>query len=224
MCRGRSANTTLPQCLPAGTRILGAYWRGDAKNEQLAAHLRTAWATRRQLAALFSVWKKPKSRISPARSQSVWAVPHPGRSAGMCSWHPMAGTIYQVLLSSTCATFQRVSGLLKRSRPRRWDRASGALRPLEHYSETCSPPERESRDYAIKPMNCPLPLAGVQSGPEELPRAATASGRVRLLPPYEPSGSLHGLCAYRGLPRTTTANILLPPNEQSSPRQPTSQN
>src|SRR5690606_41689436 len=51
MCRGPHVpNTRFLKAFQL-TRISGAYWRGDAKNEQLQRIYGTAWADKKQLAA-----------------------------------------------------------------------------------------------------------------------------------------------------------------------------
>ncbi|MCW5569094.1 MAG: TGS domain-containing protein, partial [Dokdonella sp.] len=62
MCRGPHVpNTRFLKAFKL-TRISGAYWRGDAKNEQLQRIYGTAWADRKQLAAYITRIEEAEKR------------------------------------------------------------------------------------------------------------------------------------------------------------------
>ena len=117
---------------------------------------------------------------------------------GMVFWHPNGWTIYQVL-EQYMRNLQRVSGYKEIKTPQVVDRVlwerSGHW---EHYSANMFTTESESRDYAIKPMNCPCHVQVFNQGLKsyrELPMRLAEFGSCHR---NEPSGSLHGLMRVRG--------------------------
>jgi len=122
------------------TRISGAYWRWRCEEWPAAAHHGTPGPTRKQLAAyIHRMEEEPKAR-SPQVGKRLACSPHPGkRPPGMVvSGHPNALAIIRCL-SSTCATFQRVSGY-KIKDPEVSIRVSGSAQATGSTTRrTCSP-------------------------------------------------------------------------------------
>ena len=61
MCRGPHVPNTRHLRAFKLTRVAGAYWRGDHRNEMLQRVYGTAWADRKQLDLISSVWPKPRN-------------------------------------------------------------------------------------------------------------------------------------------------------------------
>ena len=103
MCRGPHVPNTRFLKVFKLTRLSGAYWRGDANNEQLQRIYGTAWPTGSSWRPISSASRKPRSAITGG-----WRVPnlfHQQEEApGMVFWHPAAGPCGS-RWNSTCAAF-----------------------------------------------------------------------------------------------------------------------
>ena len=82
MCRGPHVpNTRFLKAFKL-TRISGAYWRGDSKNEQLQRIYGTAWADKKQLDAYIQRIEEAEKRDHRKHRQAAGPVPPAGRGAG----------------------------------------------------------------------------------------------------------------------------------------------
>jgi threonyl-tRNA synthetase len=62
------------------TKLSGAYWRGDAKNEQLQRIYGTAWADKKQLDAYIQRMEEAEKRDHRKIGKQLDSVPHARRS------------------------------------------------------------------------------------------------------------------------------------------------
>ncbi len=183
MCRGPHVpNTRFLKSFKL-TKLSGAYWRGDAKNEQLQRVYGTAWADKKQLAAYIQRIEEAEKRDHRKIGKRLGLFHTQEEAPGMVFWHPNGWTLYQVL-EQYMRKVQRDNGYLEIKTPQVVDRSlwekSGHWANYADNMFTTAVGKPRLRHQADE---LPLPRAGVQSGPEELPRAADASGRVRCLPP-----------------------------------------
>ena len=194
MCRGPHVpNTRFLKAFKL-TRISGAYWRGDAKNEQLQRIYGTAWADKKQLAAYIQRMEEAEKRDHRKIGKRLDLFHTQEEAPGMVFWHPNGWSIYQVL-EQYMRKVQIDAGYKEIKTPQVVDRVlwerSGHW---EHYGAAMFTTESESRDYAVKPMNCPCHIQGLKSY-RELPLRLAEFGSCHR---NEPSGSLHGLMRVRG--------------------------
>jgi threonyl-tRNA synthetase len=183
MCRGPHVpNTRFLKSFKL-TKLSGAYWRGDAKNEQLQRIYGTAWADKKQLAAYIQRIEEAEKRDHRKIGKRLACSILQEEAPGMVFWHPNGWTLYQVL-EQYMRKVQRENGYLEIKTPQVVDRslwekvrALGQLRRQHVHHRVGKPRLRHQAD------ELPLPRASVQSGLEELPRAADAPGRVRCVPP-----------------------------------------
>ena len=198
MCRGPHVpNTRFLKAFKL-TRISGAYWRGDAKNEQLQRIYGTAWADKKQLAAYIQRMEEAEKRDHRKIGKRLDLFHTQEEAPGMVFWHPNGWSIYQVL-EQYMRKVQRDAGYKEIKTPQVVDRVlwerSGHW---EHYAANMFTTESESRDYAVKPMNCPCHIQVFNQGLKsyrELPLRLAEFGSCHR---NEPSGSLHGLMRVRG--------------------------
>jgi threonyl-tRNA synthetase len=182
MCRGPHVpNTRFLKSFKL-TKLSGAYWRGDAKNEQLQRVYGTAWADKKQLAAYIQRIEEAEKRDHRKIGKRLGLFHTQEEAPGMVFWHPNGWTLYQVL-EQYMRKVQRDNGYLEIKTPRSLTAACGKIRALgqlrrQHVHHRVGKPRLRHQADEL-----PLPRAGVQPGPEELPRVADASGRVRCLPP-----------------------------------------
>ncbi|WP_263142641.1 threonine--tRNA ligase [Pseudomonas sp. RIT-PI-AD] len=198
MCRGPHVpNTRFLKAFKL-TKLSGAYWRGDAKNEQLQRIYGTAWADKKQLAAYIQRIEEAEKRDHRKLGKRLDLFHTQEEAPGMVFWHPNGWTLYQVL-EQYMRGIQRENGYQEVRTPQVVDRVlwerSGHW---GNYAENMFTTESESRDYAIKPMNCPCHVQIFNQGLKsyrELPLRLAEFGSCHR---NEPSGALHGIMRVRG--------------------------
>ena len=198
MCRGPHVpNTRFLKAFKL-TKLSGAYWRGDAKNEQLQRVYGTAWADKKQLAAYIQRIEEAEKRDHRKIGKRLNLFHTQEEAPGMVFWHPNGWTLYQVL-EQYMRQVQRENGYSEVRTPQVVDRIlwekSGHW---GNYAENMFTTQSESREYAIKPMNCPCHVQIFNQGLKsyrELPLRLAEFGSCHR---NEPSGALHGIMRVRG--------------------------
>jgi threonyl-tRNA synthetase len=117
---------------------------------------------------------------------------------GMVFWHPNGWTIYQVL-EQYMRKVQQDNGYLEIKTPQivdftLWEKSGHAA----NYADNMFTTHSESRNYAVKPMNCPCHVQVFNQGLKsyrDLPIRLAEFGSCHR---NEPSGSLHGIMRVRG--------------------------
>ena len=198
MCRGPHVpNTRFLKAFKL-TKMSGAYWRGDAKNEQLQRIYGTAWADKKQLKAYLQCLEEAEKRDHRKIGKALNLFHMQEQAPGMVFWHPNGWTIWQVL-EQYMRKVQKDNGYLEIKTPQIVDRSlwekSGHW---DNYGEMMFTTASEKRDYAIKPMNCPCHVQVFNQGLKsyrDLPLRLAEFGSCHR---NEPSGSLHGIMRVRG--------------------------
>ncbi len=198
MCRGPHVpNTRFLKAFKL-TRISGAYWRGDSKNEQLQRIYGTAWADKKQLAAYIQRIEEAEKRDHRRIGKQLDLFHTQEEAPGMVFWHPAGWTLYQNL-EQYMRQVQRENGYQEVRTPQVVDRIlwekSGHW---SNYAENMFTTSSENRDYAVKPMNCPCHVQIFNQGLKsyrDLPLRMAEFGACHR---NEPSGALHGIMRVRG--------------------------
>ncbi|QNQ98858.1 threonine--tRNA ligase [Pseudomonas oryzihabitans] len=198
MCRGPHVpNTRFLKAFKL-TKLSGAYWRGDAKNEQLQRIYGTAWADKKQLAAYIQRIEEAEKRDHRRIGKQLDLFHLQEEAPGMVFWHANGWTVYQVL-EQYMRKVQRDHGYQEIKTPQVVDRVlwerSGHW---SNYAEGMFTTASESRDFAIKPMNCPCHVQVFNQGLKsyrDLPLRLAEFGACHR---NEPSGALHGIMRVRG--------------------------
>ncbi|WP_374381846.1 threonine--tRNA ligase [Pseudomonas fluvialis] len=198
MCRGPHVpNTRFLKAFKL-TRISGAYWRGDSKNEQLQRIYGTAWADKKQLAAYIQRIEEAEKRDHRRIGKQLDLFHTQEEAPGMVFWHPAGWTLYQNL-EQYMRQVQRENGYVEVRTPQVVDRIlwekSGHW---SNYAENMFTTSSENRDYAVKPMNCPCHVQIFNQGLKsyrDLPLRMAEFGACHR---NEPSGALHGIMRVRG--------------------------
>ena len=198
MCRGPHVPNTRFLKVFKLTKMSGAYWRGDAKNEQLQRIYGTAWADKKQLKAYIQRIEEAEKRDHRKIGRALNLFHMQEQAPGMVFWHPNGWTIYQVL-EQYMRKVQKDNGYQEIKTPQIVDRSlwekSGHW---GNYATNMFTTASESRDYAVKPMNCPCHVQVFNQGLKsyrDLPLRLAEFGSCHR---NEPSGSLHGLMRVRG--------------------------
>ncbi|PJG43275.1 threonyl-tRNA synthetase [Acinetobacter tandoii] len=198
MCRGPHVpNTKFLKAFKL-TKMSGAYWRGDAKNEQLQRIYGTAWADKKQLAAYIKRIEEAEKRDHRKIGKALDLFHMQEEAPGMVFWHPNGWTIYQVL-EQYMRKVQQDNGYLEIKTPQivdftLWEKSGHAA----NYADNMFTTHSESRNYAVKPMNCPCHVQVFNQGLKsyrDLPIRLAEFGSCHR---NEPSGSLHGIMRVRG--------------------------
>lgn len=198
MCRGPHVpNTRFLKAFKL-TRISGAYWRGDSKNEQLQRIYGTAWADKKQLAAYIQRIEEAEKRDHRRIGKQLDLFHLQEEAPGMVFWHPNGWTVYQVL-EQYMRQVQREHGYVEVRTPQvvdriLWERSGH----WSNYAENMFTTASENRDYAVKPMNCPCHVQIFNQGLKsyrDLPLRLAEFGACHR---NEPSGALHGIMRVRG--------------------------
>ena len=198
MCRGPHVpNTKFLKAFKL-TKMSGAYWRGDAKNEQLQRIYGTAWADKKQLAAYIKRIEEAEKRDHRKIGKALDLFHMQEEAPGMVFWHPNGWTIYQVL-EQYMRKVQQDNGYLEIRTPQvvdftLWEKSGHAA----NYADNMFTTHSENRNYAVKPMNCPCHVQVFNQGLKsyrDLPIRLAEFGSCHR---NEPSGSLHGIMHVRG--------------------------
>lgn len=198
MCRGPHVpNTRFLKAFKL-TKLSGAYWRGDAKNEQLQRVYGTAWADKKQLAAYIQRIEEAEKRDHRKIGKALDLFHMQEEAPGMVFWHPNGWTMYQVL-EQYMRKVQHDNGYQEIKTPQvvdlvLWEKSGHAA----NYAENMFITHSENRTYAVKPMNCPCHVQVFNQGLKsyrDLPLRLAEFGSCHR---NEPSGSLHGIMRVRG--------------------------
>ncbi|WAI86593.1 Threonine--tRNA ligase [Psychrobacter sp. SC65A.3] len=198
MCRGPHVPNTRFLKVFKLTKMSGAYWRGDAKNEQLQRIYGTAWADKKDLKAYIQRIEEAEKRDHRKIGKALNLFHMQEQAPGMVFWHANGWTIYQVL-EQYMRRVQHDNGYEEIKTPQIVDRSlwerSGHW---GNYATNMFTTSSENRDYAVKPMNCPCHVQVFNQGLKsyrDLPLRMAEFGSCHR---NEPSGSLHGLMRVRG--------------------------
>ena len=198
MCRGPHVpNTRFLKSFKL-LRISGAYWRGDAKNEQLQRIYGTAWSDKKQLKAyvqrIEEAEKRDHRRIG--RQQELFHLQE--EAPGLVFWHPKGWAVWQVVEQYMRRVY-RDSGYGEVRCPQILDvslwKQSGHW---DNYKENMFFTESEKRTYAVKPMNCPGHVQIFNQGLHSYRDLPIRYGEFGSCHRNEPSGALHGILRVRG--------------------------
>ncbi|GAB1596386.1 threonine--tRNA ligase [Lysobacter claricitrinus] len=198
MCRGPHVpNTRFLKAFKL-TRISGAYWRGDSKNEQLQRIYGTAWADTKQLKAYIQRVEEAEKRDHRkiGKQQDLFHLQEEG--PGLIFWHPKGWSIWQVVEQYMRRVY-RESGYQEVRCPQILDvslwQKSGHW---DNYKDNMFFTESEKRTYALKPMNCPGHVQVFNQGLHSYRDLPIRYGEFGACHRNEPSGALHGILRVRG--------------------------
>jgi threonyl-tRNA synthetase len=180
--------------------LSGAYWKGDANNQQMQRIYGTAFATQDELDA----WVKQREEAEKrdhrrlGRELDLFSISEE-YGQGLVLWHPKGGIVRSEMerllreeLEKRNYSFVYTPHIAKRDL---W-RVSGHE---DNYADSMyAPTSIEEEEYRLKPMNCPMHIGIYKSSPRsyrDLPQRYSEAGTVYRA---ELSGALHGLMRVRG--------------------------
>ncbi|MEK9833049.1 MAG: threonine--tRNA ligase, partial [Rhodospirillaceae bacterium] len=219
LCRGPHLPSTgrLPKAFKL-MKLAGAYWRGDASNDQLQRIYGTAWRDPKELKAHLTMIEEAEKRDHRRIGREMDLFHIQEEAVGSVFWHPKGWTLYR-----TCEDYMRArldgAGYTEVKTPQLVDRAlwerSGHWEKFRehmfiaevdesdpaahgHDHDHEAPSTQSNRMLALKPMNCPCHVqifsnSGMKSY-RDLPLRMAEFGSCHR---YEPSGALHGIMRVR---------------------------
>jgi threonyl-tRNA synthetase len=198
LCRGPHVPSTGKLRVFKLMKVAGAYWRGDPKNEMLQRVYGTAWTKKEDQEAYLHRLEEAEKRDHRKLGRSLALFHTQDEAPGMVFWHPKGWTIWQQI-EQYMRGVQRDNGYLEVRAPSVLDvslwKRSGHW---DNFRENMFFTESESRQYAVKPMNCPGHVQIFNQGLKsyrDLPLRFAEFGSCHR---NEPSGALHGIMRVRG--------------------------
>ena len=197
LCRGPHVPSTGKLKVFKLMSVAGAYWRGDSKNEMLQRIYGTAWLRKEDQDAYLRALDEAEKRDHRKLARQLDLFHMQEESPGMVFWHPRGWVIWQQIEQYLRGVL-RDNGYHEIRTPLVIDRSlwekSGHW---ENFRDNMFTTESESRDFAVKPMNCPGHVQVFNQGIRsyrDLPLRLAEFGSCHR---NEPSGALHGLMRVR---------------------------
>ena len=212
LCRGPHLPSTgkLPKAFKL-TKLAGAYWRGDSKNEMLQRIYGTAWATKEDLQTHLTRLEEAEKRDHRKIATQMDLFHLDGEAAaGSVFWHPKGYQIW-IAIESYIRRMQSKNGYREVKSPQlmtatQWEKSGhwGKFRENMFVVPDFIPsgegevtiPEN-AKLMALKPMNCPAHIEIFKSGQKsyrDLPIRLSEFGCCHR---NEPHGALHGILRVR---------------------------
>jgi threonyl-tRNA synthetase len=198
LCRGPHVPNTGKLKAFKLMKLAGAYWRGDSNNEMLQRVYGTAWRNKDELEAYLHMLEEAEKRDHRKLGKQLDFYHMQEDAPGMVFWHPRGWVIWQEVEQYMRAKFKeydyqevRTPTVLDKTL---WEKSGH----WQNYRDNMFITQSESRDYAVKPMNCPGHIQIFNSSLHsyrDLPLRLAEFGSCHR---NEPSGSLHGLMRVRG--------------------------
>lgn len=191
--------------------LAGAYWKGDEKNAMLQRVYGTAFFDRKELKKHLNFLEEAKKRDHRVLARELDLFSFDERAgAGLVIYHPKGAFLRQTIVDYITEKhlekgYQLISSphILKSDI---WVQSGH----YEHYKENMYVFEKDSQEYAVKPMNCPGHIIVYSSrlrSYRELPLRFFELGSVYR---HEKSGTLHGLLRVRGFTQDDAHIFCLP--------------
>ncbi len=198
LCRGPHVPSTGKLKVFKLMKVAGAYWRGDAKNEQLQRIYGTAWAKKDQLDAYLHMLEEAEKRDHRKLGKQLDLFHLQEEAPGLVFWHPKGWTLWQEIEQYMRRVYRdngyqevRCPQILDKSL---WEKSGH----WEHYKDNMFTTQSENRDYAVKPMNCPGHVQIFNHGLRSYRDLPLRYGEFGSCHRNEPTGALHGVMRVRG--------------------------
>jgi threonyl-tRNA synthetase len=180
------------------TRVAGAYWRGDSKNQMLSRIYGVAFADKAALDGHMTMMAEAEKRDHRKLGREMNLFHFEEVAPGSVFWHAKGWRLFQTLIGYM-RDRQEEAGYIEVNSPDIMDRALWEISGhWQNYRQNMFLAKTEDdRDYALKPMNCPGHMLIYGQGSKsyrDLPLKIAEFGKVHR---YEPSGALHGLLRVR---------------------------
>jgi len=198
VCRGPHLPSTgkLPKAFKLMS-LAGAYWRGDSSKPMLQRIYGTAWRSKKELKEYLHLLEEAEKRDHRKIGKALDLFHTQEEAPGMVFWHDKGWRVYLVI-EQYIRQKLRTHGYQEVHTPqiidrRLWEKSGH----WDKFRDDMFTTQSESRDFAIKPMNCPAHIQIYNHGLKsyrDLPLRLAEFGSCHR---NEPSGTLHGLMRAR---------------------------
>ena len=197
LCRGPHIPTTSKTGAFKLTKVAGAYWRGDSRNEMLQRIYGTAWADKKALKQHLHRLEEAEKRDHRKLGKKHDLFHTQEEAPGMVFWHPKGWQIWQII-EQYIREVQNANGYQEIKTPQLvdmslWEKSGHA----DKFGDDMFSVQTDNRLYAIKPMNCPCHVQVFNQGLKsyrELPIRLAEFGSCHR---DEASGTLQGIMRVR---------------------------
>ncbi len=198
LCRGPHVPSTGKLKVFKLMRVAGAYWRGDSKNEMLQRIYGTAWAKKEDQDAYLKMLEEAEKRDHRRLGTQLDLFHMQEAAPGLVFWHPKGWALWQQVEQYMRRVY-RDNGYQEVRAPQILDKSIWEKTGhWDNYRENMFTTSSESRDYAVKPMNCPGHIQIYNKGIRSYRDLPYRLGEFGACHRNEPSGALHGLMRVRG--------------------------
>jgi len=198
LCRGPHVPSTGRLKVFKLTKVAGAYWRGDSRNEMLQRIYGTAWARKEDLDAYLHQLEEAEKRDHRRLGRELDLFHMQEEAPGLVFWHPKGWTVWQQVEQYMRRVY-RDNGYLEVKGPQLLDRSIWEKTGhWDNFRESMFTTESENRHYALKPMNCPGHVQIYKSDLRSYRDLPLRYGEFGQCHRNEPSGALHGIMRVRG--------------------------
>ncbi len=199
LCRGPHVPSTGALKAFKLTKVSGAYWRGDSKNEMLQRIYGTAWKDKKSLEDYLKNLEEAEKRDHRKLAKTMDLFHLQEEAPGMVFWHPNGWAIYRVIKDYISHKIAE-QGYQEIVTPQIVDlelwKKSGHW---ANFGEEMFTVEADERLFAVKPMSCPCHVQVFKQGLKsyrDLPLRLAEFGCVHR---NEMTGAMHGLMRVRQL-------------------------
>src|SRR3954463_9064509 len=198
LCRGPHVPSTGKLKVFKLMRVAGAYWRGDSKNEMLQRIYGTAWGKKEDQDAYLKMLEEAEKRDHRRLATQLDLFHMQEEAPGLVFWHPKGWTLWQQVEQYMRRVY-RDNGYHEVRGPQiidvsLWHKTGH----WDNFKENMFFTSSETRDYAVKPMNCPGHILIYNKGVRSYRELPLRYGEFGSCHRNEPSGALHGLMRVRG--------------------------
>ena len=179
------------------TKLSGAYWKGNSKNEMLQRIYGTAWTNEKDLNNYLNQIEEAEKRDHRKLGKELGLFHFQEQAAGSVFWHPKGWTIYQNIMVYIRKKLEK-AGYKEVNTPQLVD--SSLWKDSGHWDkfrEQMFISESEEKTLAIKPMNCPCHVQIFRQGVKSYKQLPLRMSEFGSCHRNEPSGALHGLMRLR---------------------------
>ncbi|MCD6040227.1 MAG: thrS [Gammaproteobacteria bacterium] len=199
LCRGPHVPSTGKLTAFKLTKLAGAYWRGDSRNEMLQRIYGTAWADKKSLEAYLKNLEEAEKRDHRKIGKNLDLFHFQEEAPGMVFWHAKGWVIYQQMKRYISQKLHehdyeeivtpQVIDLELWKKSGHWDM----------FGEEMFTVESDHKQYALKPMNCPCHVQVFKQGLRSYRELPIRFAEFGCCHRNELSGAMHGLMRVRQL-------------------------
>ena len=198
LCRGPHVPNTGKLGAFKLTKVAGAYWRGDSKNEMLQRIYGTAWPDKKQLAVYLKRLEEAEKRDHRKIAKQLNLFHMQEQAPGMIFWHAKGWRLFLAVEQYVREkleehNYEEVRTPIMADKVL-WEKSGH----WDKFKDDMFTTSSENREYAIKPMNCPCHVQIYNQGLKSYRDLPLRMAEFGCCHRNEPSGALHGLMRVRG--------------------------